>query len=594
MLDVNARTTPFISSDDGTRIQMCSSQLRQAIALLDPDIPFIRTGYEEEFLNYSSYLFKAKGDGVVVYKSDKLAIIKYDDPSLESDVIDLGGEVKNYDGFDKTLTTTLNKDDRVKKDEILARHVSISDDGFLRLGKNLITTYMSHPYGFKDAIPVSETCSKKMTIKYINEEILEFTDLIPILWNNGEISYPQGTYVNKSQEIFYTKNRNPLNPIHIVSEGSPIRAIASGKLYYKIIIDEVVKTKKEEKYYEKMYEDSVDEQAEIAHAIDVAFGEESLKGNAYIRFYCPQYITKRTGKSIFLIYWIVEEIPILKGCKLSNRHGNKGVCSIIVPDEEMPTTVNTGIHADIIVSPLSVTSRMNCGQLFENHMNSAMQKILRKAKTLDTLEKRRDLICEFFNYTQEPFLNKIFKDNFTEDMWAQIIRDGGFQTIQRPFNSCTYDNLLMGCQFAGMDSDLKEEVRFNGKIYRATFGMNYWYRLEHEPYKKSWGRSVGEYSSLGQPGKGTKAHRLGEMESWALSAYAANENLTEFFVTKSDNLTEASRCLKYLHDGCESIYTPHDKTTGITKILQEYLNACSYNLKINYDDEEEVVDDISE
>lgn len=586
MLDINSRTIPFMNNNDGTRVQLASSQTRQAIALIDPEVPFIRSGYEEQYLHYGSYFYIAKDTGVVLYRDDDLLIIQYDDPDIEGEVIDLGNGVKNYDGFDKSLISDLYKDDRVVKDQILARHSTINEEGFLQLGKNLITTFMSHPFGFKDAIPVSETCAEKMKIKYINSEIIEFTDLIPIMWKDGEISYPQGTYVEKADIIFYTKNRNPLTPSQIVNVGNPIRAKTNGKLYYKFIIDEVVKTKKEEEYYENKYNETLNKQMEISRFISMAFPKNEEKADMYKRYYCPQIYTKRRGKCIILMYWIVSEIPIIPGCKLSNRHGNKGVCSIIVPDKEMPMLKSSGQYADIIISPLSVTSRMNVGQLFENHLNNASHRILEQAKNMKTLDERKDLIMKFLSYIQEDEINKIFEKSFNEKLWNRIVKDNGIQIIERPFHGCTYDDLIKACKFSGMDDDLKDEVLFNGKEYRSTFGWNYWYRLEHEPYKKTWGRSVGEYSSLGQPCRGTKAHRLGEMESWALSAYPASDNITEFFVTKSDNLSEAARAMKYLHDGSESIYAPHDKSTGVLRIFKDFLNAASYNFKY-YNDADE-------
>ena len=96
MLDINSRTIPFMNNDDGTRIQMASSQTRQAIALLEPEVPFIRSGYEEQYLKYGSYFYIAKDKGIVLYRDDDLLIIKYDDPDIEGEVIDLGNGVNGF------------------------------------------------------------------------------------------------------------------------------------------------------------------------------------------------------------------------------------------------------------------------------------------------------------------------------------------------------------------------------------------------------------------------------------------------------------------------------------------------------------------
>lgn len=585
MLDAVSRMIPFIANDDCTRVQMASNQMSQAVTLIEPEVPFIRTGYEEEFLEETSYLYKAIDDGIVLYRDEKLLIVKYDQPENEGQIIDLGGEVKNIDGFDRCLHSNFISNQTFKKGDILARANTIHKDGFLSLGRNLNTCFISHPYAYKDAIPISETCAEKMKIKYIYEEILEFEDTIPTIWYNNEgISYPQGTYVEKAQEIFFVKNRNPLYIQNVVDPGQPIKAKASGKLYYNLIIDEIVKTRNEQDYYEDEYNNRIEKEKEISNYIDIAFGENTLKADAYKRFYCPQQFIKRSGKSIILKYWIVQEVPVMKGCKLSNRHGNKGVVSIILPDKEMPMS-ESGIHADIITTPLSVVSRMNVGQLEECHMNAAMKRVFKQASQMNTLEERKNHIAGFLDCVQEPILNDLFRKSFNQDVWNLMERDQGFQIIQRPFKSCSFDNLFRGCKYAGMDDDLKEIVTLaDGSKHRGVFGTVYFTRLQHESYKKLWGRSTGEYSSVGQPSKGTNAHRIGEMELHSLLGYQIPNLLMELIIPKSDNLSECARLLQSLHDQTQATYQPLNRSVGSFNLMKLYLEAAGYSIKTDNTD----------
>ena len=578
MLDCASRIIPFLNHNDCIRNQMASTQTKQAIALLNPEIPFVRTGYEEQFLDYSSYLYLAKASGKVIYNDGELLIVKYHEHESEGEIINLGGETKNQDGFDKRLLTNLKVDEEFYEGDVLARHSSISEDGFLQLGSNLVTTYITDPYNFKDALVVSESCAKKMTIRYVYETVLKCEDTIPVIWYKGQISYPQGTFVNKADPIFRLKYRNPSTPTQLVHPGTLITTPVSGRLYYEIIVDEIVKTRKEEAYFETKYEESLSRQKNLCIVIDSVFSKDSYKADAYKRLYCPQVFVKRSGKSIILKYYIVQEDPINRGSKLSNRHGNKGEVSQIRPDHLMPKTKD-GVTADIIVSPLSVPSRMNPGQLFELHMTRAMKIVLGKAREAQTLDEKKEIICDFLYKVQEKEITDILYNSFNLDTWESIDKSDGIQIIQRPFHCCTYERLLKACYELGMSEDLKEEMEepYNGND-RAAFGMNYWYRLEHEPKKKTFARSVGHYGNIGQPVRGSKSHKVGEMEIWSLSGHQAWENIRELMGPKSDNITEAGRMIKYLHDGNERFYSPCNNEPGILRVFKMFLNSVGYDM----------------
>ena len=412
MIDVVTRCIPFIQHDDITRIQMSDNQCKQSIPLIHGQVPYIRTGLEEQYLDYSSYLYKAKDSGVVTYKDDCLLIVKYDNLP-HGEVIKIDSLYGNREGFDKILNTKFNVDDRFNKDDILAHHTTIDDNGFLRLGYNLKTTYISHPYNFKDAVLISESCAQKMATRIIYEETIDCVDTIPLLWYHNQISYPQGTFVNKTEPIFIIKEKVPSSPIQLVSEGQEIFAPVSGKLYYNIKIDEIVKSDDEKDYYDELYKEEITKEEIIAQKISELYNEniqyDSLLKDAYINYYCPQLNKHRSGKSIILTYYIVQEIPLLKACKLSNRHGNKGVIAKIYEDKKMPRD-RFGTYADIAVSAMCISSRMNVGQLFEMHVNRANYIHTTKVLNNDSLNRDQKIesLYDMISYVQPDFINKEF------------------------------------------------------------------------------------------------------------------------------------------------------------------------------------------
>ena len=608
MLDVCTRMCPFLSHNDSTRIEMSAAHIKQCIPLIHAEQPFIRTGFEEQYLDYSSYLYIAKDDGVVTYNDNYIMIVKYNSGSGE--IIKLDSLYGNREGFDKMLFTKFKENDIFNKGDILAHHSTVNENGFLTLGYNLKTTYISCPYNYKDSLLISESCAQKMSTRFIHQETIECTDTIPIIWNNGSISYPQGTFVEKAKLIFIVKERHPINPVHIVSSGEEILAPVSGKLYYKIKVDEVVKTKNEESFYEDLYKDEISKEEIISQKIREIYNSDvednvSYEAEANINYYCPQLNKRRTGKSIILTYWIVEEAPVMVGCKLSNRHGNKGVVSKIYPDSKMPRD-KFGEPADIVVSAMTVTSRMNTGQLFEMHMNRANHLFcMNNLHNDDSIDRKLDMIEDMLKHSQPNYITDCFKDwrissssNDKEKYLQDVLSKDMVQIIQPAFAKFTYDDLFRFCKKYGkMSNDLKEPLVFDGSKMRASFGHTYWYRLEHEPNKKYFARSVGLYGKIGQPsrnnGSNRGAHRVGEMEVWALLAHQAYENILEMMITKSDNISEAARMLKYMFDGCPSRYTPFNQTPGILKVFKTFVNASGYEMKdIDVDEEGLIVEDI--
>lgn len=605
MIEAVTRCIPFIQHNDLARISMAHGQQKQAIPLIKGEVPFIRSGLEEQYLDYTSYLYKAKDSGVITYKDDDLLIAKYDN-FHNGEIIKIDSLHGNREGFDKMLHTKFNLNDRFNKGDILAHHTSINDDGFLTLGCNLKTTYISHPDNFKDAMFISESCAKKMSTRVVYEETIDCNDTIPLLWNHNQISYPQGTFVSKAQPIFVIKERVPSNPVQIISDGQEILSPVSGRLYYNIKIDEIVKDEDEKNYYNMIYKKEIDKEEIIAQKISELFNEQneydSLIRDAFINYHCPQLNKKRSGKSIILTYYIVQEIPIMKACKLSNRAGNKGVISKIYPDEKMPRD-QYGEYADIVVSAMCVNSRMNSGQLFELHMNRANHLYTVKIMNDNSLDRdqRIEKLSEMIYDAQPEYVNKEFREymsnatNDQKDQFLELVKEHNIvQILNPPFTKFNYNDCLKFCKkYGNMNDSLKEPLYFENEYIDASFGHIFWMRLEHEPYKKYFSRSIGNYGRIGQPtrnnGDGKGGHRIGELETWSLLSHQAYENLLEFFISKSDSISEAARMLKYLHDDCPDKYTPFNQVPGILKVFKTFVEAAGYEMVEVDEDNNEII-----
>lgn len=597
ILSITSKQIPFIENNDSIRVHMACNQMRQSICLTDPDVPLIKTGYEKTYTHYSSSIFYAKEDGECVYVDEKLNILKYNDGT--GDVIDK--EFRSYLDFDRTLYSRLTEGYKFKKGDILATTLNINDvTGELMLGKNLVTAFLSEKGTFEDSIIISESAAKKLTYRstfgdriVINDEdifSLNEHSYIPIL--------PNGSRVSEGDILFKISTGSLDGIASLVPNYVDITAPLSGTFYYDLKIKkENISNSNLSKFLKKELEIQKERDAKL-FAIFSTFKNTPLK---YIYKYCKNNKRKKTKKKVdelelndslkdtgsivldqrkkvivktaAIDYWIVSDIPAKKGSKLSNRHGNKGVVTIY-KDEDMPLT-ESGVRMDVIVNPLGVISRMNLGQLYEQHINWAISNIINENKYAEN-EEFLEVCLKIINVidnTPEKYVYKRtveFLETCTNKSYlVDLIKNYGLQVIQPPFYSCTYEQLKVLLQMAGVEEKTNVILK-DDTVIESAVGCMYWFRLLHEPSHKIFARSTGVYGKYGQAPSSSGAHRVGEMETWAFMASEAWNVIKETISINGDNPEERKRKFLYMFDGAEEYYKPNTldtSTMGIFKTL---------------------------
>lgn len=586
ILSTAAQLVPLLQHDDTIRIEMACNQMRQSIALAEPEIPLVKSGKEYFYTGYTSSLKLAKNDGQVIYKDSELLVVKYDTGN-SGEVIDLSP--KSFTDFDKTLITSLNVGDKFKCEDTLAHTKSIDPETHeLMLGKNMLVGFMSlDSWNFEDAIVVSESAAKKMrykcTIKNkidLNERALFSLDpekYVPL--------FPNGTYVHEGEPIMRlgaidVESLEGITPL-VKDVLAPIDGIFSYKYYIKSELSNHMQMQKWNK--EKRLEQQRKE--EKLKGIFSYFEDEQK----YVEKYCYLHNFKKIHDDLGVIeYTIQGEKPLHLGCKLSNRHGNKGTISIIMPDEKMPR-LSDGRHLDVVLNPLGIITRMNVGQLYELHLSwfadqfvnankhlsdsEFKEKILEFVKIIDNTEE-----CDTDNGIKSHMYSHFAKEllNKTPEVLNEI-RNKGLQIIQPPFQSCTAIQLEELRKFCNCDYEC--DVNYEGKTYKCSVGWMYMMRLHHEPDHKIFGRSLGVYGKHEQPPSGADAHRLGEMEVWALLAYGASDTLKEFMSIKSDNPSERRRLFEYLYNNESEMYVPENLDTITKETFKTYLRGCGLEIE---------------
>jgi DNA-directed RNA polymerase subunit beta len=516
---------PFVNHDEANRALMGSNMQKQAVGCIVPDAPMIATGIEYEAAKYTGRLVYAAEDCVVSYVDGSKVEVKEGTKK----------RVYNLVNYERTNTFAMfhqrpvvNTGDKLKKGDLIA-DTSSSDNGQIAVGQNMLVAFMSF-YGanYEDAIIVSERVAKehKFTNVHIKEYVTDIreTKLGPELTtqdipNVGEDKLRSldeegivviGAEVTKG-DILVGKV-TPKGESQLTPEERLLRSIFGEKA--KDVKDSSLKLKSGEKG-----------RVVGVKIFDRAKGEINETG-----------VIKR-------IYVQVAELRNIKvGDKLSGRHGNKGVVSVILPEEDMPYTED-GQSVDIILSPLGVPSRMNLGQILEVHLGLA-------AGTL------------------------------------------GYQAVVPPFAGPTSAEIGAELKEAGYSETGKVKL-IDGKTGEAfdrdiTMGYMYILKLHHMIEDKMHVRSVGPYSLINQQPLGGKAQeggqRFGEMEVWALLGHGVAYTLREVLTVKSDDIMGRSAMYDSIIKG-KNFILPN--TPESFNVMLNTLRGLSLDISLESHEEEE-------
>ncbi|MGN1296271.1 MAG: DNA-directed RNA polymerase subunit beta, partial [Candidatus Aphodocola sp.] len=477
IVSVTTSCIPFLDHDDGKRALMGCNMQRQALPLLKPEAALVATGVEAQAAKDSGVCVLAKADGVVEYADGKKIVVK---TAKAKDIYLLKNFEESNAGTCYHQRPIVRIGDKVKRGQIIADGPS-TDKGEVALGKNLVVAFMTYNgYDYEDAVILNEKMVKEDVLTSIYLEDYEIqcrdTKLGP-----EEITRD---IPNVSEEA-----RKNLDANGIIRIGTEVKE--GDILVGKVTPKGMVELTSEEKLLHAIFGEKTREVRDTS--LRVPHGGAGIVHD--IKIYTKKDSDELpSGVSKEIRVYIVQKRKIQVGDKMAGRHGNKGVVSLVVPQEDMPYLPD-GTPVDILLNPLGVPSRMNPGQVLEMHLGMAAKKL-------------------------------------------------GVYTATPVFDGATWEDIQEMMAEAGMDPDGKT-VLYNGKTgepfdNRVAVGVMYMIKLDHMVDDKLHARATGPYSLVTQQPLGGKAQfggqRFGEMEVWALYAYGAAHVLQEILTVKSDDV----------------------------------------------------------
>jgi len=484
-----ASLIPFLEHDDANRALMGSNMQRQAVPLIDPEPPLVGTGMEKELARDSGTLILAMGEGVV--KEVHADHIKIDYTRKKGVIHELYKFKRSNQGTCINQRPIVKEGDKVSRGQVIADGPATSS-GELALGKNLRLAFMSwEGYNYEDAIIISERLVKEDVLSSVHVSKQEVEARSTKL-GNEEITRD---IPSVGEEVL--KNLDDRGIIRIGAEVKP-----GDVLVGKITPKGETELTAEEKLLRAIFGEKAREVRDSS--LKVPHGESGKVVDV-------QVFSRKDGHDLppgvneLVRVFLAEKRKISIGDKLAGRHGNKGVISVVLPEEDMPYTED-GEPIDIIFNPLGVPSRMNVGQVMETHLGLAAK------KGWDTEEQAEDgsvyMATPIFEGASEVNIKKLLKKVGIDESGKTTLYDG----------------------------------RSGEKLAdNITVGYAYVLKLLHLVDDKIHARSTGPYSLVTQQPLGGKAQfggqRFGEMEVWALEAYGAAYALQEMLTIKSDDVT---------------------------------------------------------
>ncbi len=528
LVGVSASLIPFLENDDANRALMGANMQRQAVPLLITDAPIVGTGMEHKVAKDSGAVVLARNSGTVVSVNAAQIIIKTDDG--KTDTYKLLKFKRSNQGSCINQRPIVNKGDRVEKGDVIADGPS-TDHGDLALGRNTLIAFMPwEGYNYEDAILISERLVKEdaFTSIHIEEHEAEARDT---KLGPEEIT-------RDIPNVGESALRN-LDERGIVRIGAEVKE--GDILVGKVTPKGETELSAEERLLRAIFGEKAREVRDTS--LKVPHGEQGIVVDVKV-FSREQGDELKPGVNQMVRVYIATKRKISVGDKMAGRHGNKGVISRILPEEDMPFLPN-GEPVEIVLNPLGVPSRMNIGQVLEVHLGMA-------AKALGL-------------YVETPVFNGA-NEKDVEDMLekAGLSRDG--KTI-------LYDG--------------RTGEPFDKEV---TVGYMYMLKLHHLVDDKIHARSTGPYSLVTQQPLGGKAQfggqRFGEMEVWALEAYGAAYSLQEMLTVKSDDVVGRVKTYEAIVKG-ENI--PEPGIPESFKVLIKEMQSLGLDAKIFTEEDKELM-----
>lgn len=518
VISVAASLIPFLEHDDANRALMGSNMQRQAVPLLFPEAPRVGTGMEGKTAYDSGVVAKAKRSGVVDYVASNKIIIRPDNPEIEGQV-DVYTLLKNQRTNQDTCLNQrpiVSHGEHVNAGDIIADGPA-TDNGELALGRNILVGFVPwNGYNYEDAVLISE--------RVVKEDIYTSVHISEFSLDVRETKLGMETLTNDIPNTA-EKLLSHLDSDGIVKVGTYVKSgdILVGKVTPKSEGDQSPEFKLLYAIFKEKVRDVRDSSLRVPHGTEGVVIEINR-------------LSKANGDE--LPSGVEEQVKVLiaskrklrQGDKMAGRHGNKGVVSRILPEEDMPF-MEDGTPLDVCLNPLGVPSRMNIGQLMETELGWA-------ASTLG-----------------EWYTTPVFQSATMEQIEQKMIEAG----LPKNSKQVLYDG------------------RTGEKFVNPVFcGYIYYLKLHHLVDDKMHARSTGPYSLVTQQPLGGKAQfggqRFGEMEVWALEAYGAVNTLQEILTIKSDDMNGRVKVYESIVKGepTSSVGTPE----AFNVLVQEVRGLC--------------------
>ncbi|MCY9546239.1 DNA-directed RNA polymerase subunit beta [Lysinibacillus xylanilyticus] len=533
---------PFLENDDSNRALMGANMQRQAVPLLNPEAPFVGTGMEHVDARDSGAAVVAKYDGIVEHVEARSIHVRrievVDGKEVKGDLTKykLQKFIRSNQGTSYNQRPLVKVGERVKPRDILADGPSM-ENGELALGRNVLVAFMTwNGFNYEDAVIMSERLVKDDV--YTSVHIEEYES------ESRDTKLGPEEITRDIPNVGEDALRN-LDERGIIRIGAEVRD--GDILVGKVTPKGVTELTAEERLLHAIFGEKAREVRDTSLRVPHGAGGIILDVKVFNREDGDEL---PPGVNQLVRAYIVQKRKIRVGDKMAGRHGNKGVISRILPEEDMPFMPD-GTPVDIMLNPLGVPSRMNIGQVLELHLGMASR------------------------YLGVHMATPVFDGANEEDVW---------ETMEE----------------AGMNRDGKT-ILYDGRSgepfdNRVSVGIMYMIKLAHMVDDKLHARSTGPYSLVTQQPLGGKAQfggqRFGEMEVWALEAYGAAYTLQEILTVKSDDVVGRVKTYEAIVKG-ESV--PEPGVPESFKVLIKELQSLGMDVKmLTVNDEEVELRDLDE
>jgi len=511
---------PFLEADDANRSLMGSNMMKQAVPLVVPEAPLVGTGMEEKAALDTGRVVVSRSAGTVLEADGKHIVVK--DSKGNKETYHLINFIRTNSNSFFHQRTIVSVGDKVKKGQVLA-DTSTTEGGQLAIGQNVLVAFMCwNGQNFEDAIILSERLVKNSIFTSIR--IDEYECVV----RDTKLGEEQTT--TDIPNVGESKLAN-LDEDGVVRVGAYVGE--NDILVGKVTPKGETELTPEEKLLRSIFGEKSRDVKDTSLRLD--YGK---KGRVIgVKVFSREAGHKLESGVLKKVYIEVAQLRNIKvGDKLAGRHGNKGVISIVLPEEDMPY-MEDGTPIDVILTPLGIPSRMNLGQILEMHLGLA-------ANTL------------------------------------------GYQAIVPSFAGATADEIAAELESAGFSGSGKVSL-FDGRTgekfdQEVAVGYMYILKLHHMIDDKMHARSIGPYSLITQQPLGGKAQsggqRFGEMEVWALEGYGAAHTLREMLTIKSDDVTGRSAAFDSIIKGQR---IREQNTPASFDVLVNYLRGLSLDVSLN-------------